>query len=247
MITPKNSFLVCASLSFGAALPSNAATNVSVSFWAYDQAAGNTPYYSHFSVTKNTDSNFWNGAGDPETVAIVNLFDSGWGFSTTVRSSYHVATTIDGIEDEHASLRSIGWHNYEFSFNVPTNAMTISMDGNIIQSGSYVGPLNWFSFNFNGHTQESVIDDFSIRFDGSTVYQQSFESAILDDGWVVSRQDAGGYVTSGYPSTAYSGSGALALGSNVAGIVFDLNSVPEPSSFFLVGLSATGLILRRKR
>lgn len=227
--------------------PITASTTVSVSFWAYDQAAQNTPYYSHFSVTRNDAPNFWNGGGTPETVAIVSLLDNGWGYSESGWSSYHVFADIGVTGTIPHSLRSIGWHNYEFSFNRLTGGATIAMDGNLIQQGTFTGPLNWFSFNYNGHTQETVIDDFVIRHDGSIVYQQTFDSSSLDSGWVVTRLDSGAYVTSGDTSTPHSGTGALALGANVAGVVFDLNSVPEPSSFALIGFSVMGLTLRRKR
>lgn len=247
MKTSKLAAIICASWICCFSL-SNAATTVSVSLWAYDQAAGNTPYYSHYSVTRDTSPNFWNGGGTPETVAIVNLLDSGWGFHpTTGWSSYHVFSDIQGLGSDNKPLRTVGWHQYEFLFNLATSNATIFMDGTPIHTRSYTGPLNWFSFNFNGHTQESVIDDFLVKYDGATVYQQSFDTASLDSGWVVSRQEPGGYVTSGDTSNPRSGNGALALGANVTGIVFDLNSVPEPSSMALFAFSALGLLVKRKR
>lgn len=222
-------------------------TSMSVSFRAYDEAAGLTPYYSHYSVTRNENPDFWNGAGSAETVAIINLQDSGWGFNPLYRSSYHVESVINGLSDEHSALRSIGWHQYEFDFDTSTNLAEIFMDGTRIKSGSYSGPLNWFSFNMHGYgASESVIDDFSLKQDGFEVYSQSFDSASLSSSWIITRQDYGSLVSSGDTTNPYNGLGALAL-SGISGIVFDLNSVPEPSSLILGGITLFGCCLRRNR
>jgi hypothetical protein len=255
----KNSFLLLSVASlFAVPDQVNAASTVSVSFWGYDEAAGSTPYYSHYSVTRDTSPNFWNGGGTAETIAIVNLLDSGWGYSTApwTWSSYHVFTAIDAVGSIDEPLRSIGWHEYEFSFNTLTNTASILMDGTAIQTGAYTGPLNYFSFNYNGYSGESVIDDFSVKYDGLTVYEQNFESYLTDllgSGWAVSRQEIGGYVESADPSNPHSGNGALALGGAVSGIVFDLNSievsaVPEPGNFLsLAGLVGSAMFLRSRR
>jgi hypothetical protein len=227
--------------------PLHAVGYISISFWAFDQFAGGTPYYSHYSVTRNDSSNFWNGAGTPETVCIVNMHDSGWGYSETVRSSYHAEAVIGSTGNQHAALRNVGWHNFVYTFDLITNISSISMDGNLIQQGAFSGPLNWFSFNYNGRSYESIIDDFAIRHDGSVIYSQQFESSSLDEGWIVSRLDSGAYVNFNDNSNPRSGSGSLALGGNVSGIVFDLNSVPEPSAVVLSGISIMALCLRRKR
>jgi hypothetical protein len=235
MKTSKLTAFVCASLSCSASL-SHAATTIDVSFSAYDSGAGNTPYYSEYSITSDVGVPVLDGT---HKVVDINLYDSGWGFNPLYRSSYHVEALIGGVENEHAALRSIGWHDFDVSFNLITSTATVSMDGNAIHSGTYTGSLNWFNFFYNGHTQSTVIDNFAVKSDGSTVYSQNFNSVTLDPAWVITRQDAG--------ATINSGSGVLALGANVAGIAFDLNSViPEPSSLLLGGVSALGL-LRRKR
>lgn len=223
---------------------SQAATTLNISFWGFDQYAGSTPYYSHYQITNDVGVPVLDGM---HGVAVVNLFDSGWGYSTIIRSSYHIEAIVGDARNEHAALRTVGWHNYEFSFNLPTNTATISLDGNIIQTGTYSGPINWFSFIYNGHTQKSLVDDFSVEIDGTTVYTQNFDSSSLGTGWAITRQDAGAFINSGDTSNPHSGNGALALGANVAGIAFDLNSVPEPSAIFLGGLSAIGLLFMRKR
>ena len=99
-----------------------------------------------------------------------------------------------------------------------------------------------------GGPQESVIDDFEYRINGSLVYQQGFESSTLDSNWIISRQDPGTYISSDDTSLAHSGVGGLALGStnsnnNAAIITF----VPEPSSLALVGLSGLAVAFKRKR
>jgi len=226
------------------------AATVSVSFSAYDQAAQSTPYYSHFGVTSDVGVPGWYGAGDgvPEVVSIVNLMDSGWGFSATGTSSYHVMSKIETTPNSPRPIRTVGWHNYGFTFNTLTNSMNVMMDGNVIQSGTYSGSINWFMFAFNGHSQESVMDDFVVSYDGNVVYQQGFDTASLDPAWFVTRRDSGGYVTSGDTSNPHSGAGALALGSNVSGIAFDLRTVPEPGVAVLAVLGTCfGMVRRRRR
>lgn len=239
---------ICASTILAVTAASQAAT-VNISFYAYDQAAQSTPYYSHFSTSSDTGVPGWYGSGDgvPQVVSIVNLYDSGWGFSATGNSSYHVMTRIDTSPNVPRALRSVGWHQYSFSFNTLSNQMQILMDGNVIQSGAYAQPVNWFMFNFNGHSQESLMDDFVVSYDGNVVYQQGFDTASLDPAWVVTRRDSGGYVTSGDTSRPHSGAGALALGSNVSGIAFDLRTVPEPGVAIFTVLGACAGIARRRR
>jgi hypothetical protein len=225
------------------------AATVSVSFFAYDQAAQSTPYYSHFGVTNDVGVPGWYGAGDgvPQVVSIVNLMDSGWGYRDTGTSSYHVMSKIGTTPNYPRPLRSVGWHEYGFIFNTLTNSMNVMMDGNVIQSGTYSGPVNWFMFAFNGHSQESVMDDFVVSYDGNVVYQQGFDTASLDAAWVVTSGDPGGYVTSGDTSNPHSGAGALAMGSNVAGIAFDLTTVPEPGVAVLAVLGTCVGMARRRR
>jgi len=239
---------ICASTILAVTVASHAAT-VNISFNAYDQAAQSTPYYSHFSISSDTGVPGWYGSGDgiPQVVGIVNLYDSGWGFSATGNSSYHVMTRIDTSPNVPRALRSVGWHQYSFSFNTLSNQMQIAMDGSVIQSGAYAQPVNWFMFNFNGRSQESLMDDFVVSYDGNVVYEQDFDTASLDSAWVVTRQDSGGYVTSGDTSNPRTGVGALALGNRPTGIAFDLRTVPEPGVALLSVLGACVGIARRRR
>jgi hypothetical protein len=240
--------IIISSIFLAVAAETKAAT-VSVSFFAYDQAAQSTPYYSHFGVTSDVGVPGWYGAGDgiPEVVSIVNLMDSGWGFRDSGTSSYHVMSKIGATPNDPRPLRSVGWHEYGFIFNTTTNSMNVMMDGNVIQTGTYSGPVTWFMFAFNGHSEESLMDDFVVSYDGNVLYQQGFDTASLDPAWVVTRIDAGGYVTSGDTSRPHSGAGALSLGSNVSGIAFNLTTVPEPSVALLAVLGTCFGIARRKR
>ena len=239
---------ICASTILALTVASQAAI-VNISFYGYDQAAQNTPYYSHFSISSDTGVPGWYGSGDgiPHVVGVVNLYDSGWGFSATGNSSFHVMSRIDTSSNAPRALRSVGWHQYSFSLNTLTNQMQILMDGNVIQSGAYAQPVNWFMFNFNGFSQESLMDDFVVSYDGNVVYEQGFDSASLDSAWVVTRQDSGGYVTSGDTSNPRTGAGAMALGGRPSGIAFDLRTVPEPTTAILSALGLVTLCATRRR
>ena len=101
-----------------------AAATTKISFWAYDQAAGNTRYYSHFQIGSAT-------AG----IASINLNDSGWGYNPSGTSAWHVSPEIVGATDPTTSrvVRSVGWHNYSFSMNSQTNIISLAMDNQSIQ------------------------------------------------------------------------------------------------------------------
>lgn len=225
---------------------SASAATSTISFWGYDQSAGSTPYYSHYQVFN----------ADPDTpIATIDLYDAGWGFHTTGNSSSHVMASIDNQYANSGIARSVGWHKYEMNFNDITMSGSLLVDGSTIRTGSYTSNPTDFRFVFNnssGGIRETVIDDFQYWINGGLVYQQGFESSVLDSGWSIERLDSGTYITSGDTSTPHSGIGSLALGDSVAGasaniITFDLTSVPEPSSG-LIGLSATlALSLRRRR
>jgi hypothetical protein len=233
-----------------AALPNAQAAIVNVSFHAYDQSAQNTSYYSHYGVTSDLGVPGWYGAGDDvsEVVGIVNLMDSGWGFSSTSTSSFHVMTRIDAARNSPRPLRSIGWHQFSFVFDTNIQTMSILMNGTEIQNGTYTNPITWFMFAYNGGSgRETVMDDFSVTWDGNVVYEQGFNSSTLDPAWVVTRTDSGGYATSGDTSNPFTGSGALALGGNVSGVAFNLASVPEPSSALLTALGCMVAVSFRRR
>jgi hypothetical protein len=227
------------------AVASSAATT-SISFWAYDQHAQNSPYYSHYGVSDSADT---------VTITRIDMNDRGWGFSTTGTSSYHVSTYIESNGTTPRPLRSIGWHQYEFIFNDITKTASILMNGNIIHGATYVNTPGHFNFGFHdyyGGTQETVIDDFQMRINGTLVYQQGFDGTTLPDGWYVSHQDGGTYTASGDTTTVHSGTGSMALGATTGGnlfssIAFDLTSVPEPSTSVLGLLGICALVSKRVR
>lgn len=233
-----------------AALPNAQGAIVKVSFHAYDQSAQSTSYYSHYGVTSDLGVPGWYGAGDgvPEVVSIVNLMDSGWGFRATGTSSYHVMSKIGTTPNSPRPLRSIGWHEFSFLFNTSSQSMSILMNGTEIQNGTYTNPINWFMFAYNGGSgRETVIDDFSVTWDGNVIYEQGFNSSALDAAWVVTRTDSGGYATSGDTSNPRTGAGAMALGGRPSGIAFDLRTVPEPTSAILSALGLVTLCATRRR
>jgi hypothetical protein len=231
-------------------LPTAHAAIVNVSFHASDQSAQNTPYYSHYGVTSDLGVPGWHGAGDgvPEVVSIVNLMDSGWGFRETGTSSFHVMSKIGTTPNSPRPLRSIGWHEFSFVFDTNIQSMSILMNGTEIQNGTYTNPITWFMFAYNGGSgRETLIDDFSVTWDGNLVYEQGFNSSTLDPAWAVTRIDSGGYANSGDTSNPFTGAGAMALGGNVSGIAFDLTTVPEPGVALLTVLGAFAGIVRRRR
>ena len=237
-------------ISIVALVPGAHAATINISFHAYDQSAQSTPYYSHYGVTSDLGVPGWYGAGDgvPEVVSIVNLMNSGWGFRETGTSSYHVMSKVETTPNYPRPLRTIGWHEFSFVFDTVSQGMSIRMNGTEIQNGTYSNPITWFMFAYNGGSgRETVIDDFTVTYNGREVYQQGFNSSSLDSAWVVTRTDSGGYVTSGDTSNPYSGVGSLALGGNVSGVAFDLTCVPEPTSLALALAGVTIVASRRRR
>jgi hypothetical protein len=225
---------------------SASAATTSISFWAFDQYPGSSPYYSHYRVT----------GSDPDYVITdISNYDRGWGFATTGASSYHIMTSIENNTNNSVVLRSTGWHKYEMNFNNLTMTASILVDGSTIRNEGYSSNPTNFRFGFHdyfGGTQETVIDDFEYRINGGLVYSQGFESGVLDSGWSITRLDGGTYVTSGDTTTPHTGNGSLALGATTGGnlfslMTFDLTSVPEPTSGLLVVLTSALLIGRRKR
>jgi hypothetical protein len=218
---------------------SASAASVSYSFWAYDQAAGSTAYYSHYQVGSSTDD-INPFVGDPSMARIdLNNFNS------------NVATSIEGSAFQVSASRSVGWHKYEFNFDDATSTATILLNATPIHSAALVQTPGFFRFIFHdyfGGIQESVIDDFEYRVDGNLVYTTSFEDSSLDSNWIISRQDAGTYIASGDSSHAHTGSGGLALGdtnSNNTAVI--ITFVPEPSSSALTLIASTLLLGRRRR
>ena len=133
--------------------------------------------------------------------------------------------------------------------------MTASLlvDGSTIRSGTYANTPTHFLVVFHdyyGGVQESVIDDFEYRLNGSLIYQQGFESPTLDNRWSVTRLDAGTYVSSGDSTTPHTGAGALALGATTGGQLANIVSfalVPEPSIGLLGLFFVVGLLIQRNR
>jgi hypothetical protein len=234
----------CSALALAlAATASNAAT-MSLSFWGYDQYAGSTPYYSHYYFTT---------ANPAVGIASIDLYDQGWGNNPGGNSSYHYMSSIENSVNNTGIARSIGWHRYEFIFNDLTMAASLLVDGNTIRTGAYANTPTTFRITFHdyyGGVQETVIDDFQYRLNGSLIYQQGFDSSTLDSRWSISFIDAGTYVSSGDPSNPYTGTGALALGATAGGqwacgVEFDL--IPELSTSILSLIAGGCLFLRRHR
>lgn len=223
---------------------------VNVSFHAHDTFAQSSPYYSHYGVTSDLGVPLWHGAGDgvPEVVSVVNLMDFGWGFSSTGTSSYHVMTRIDEARNSPRPLRSVGWHEFAFIFDTVAQSMSITMNGTEIQSGTYANPISWFYFAYNGGGgHQTIIDDFTVTWNGNIVYQTGFEDGSLDPAWAITRSDPGSFVRSDDGTNPYSGTGALAIGGAVTGVAFDLTTVPEPSSALIALLGSSLAFLRRAR
>ena len=229
-----------------AATASNAAT-INLSFWGYDRYAGSTPYYTHYQVTTDVP--------EEPSIASIDLYDQGWGNTPGGKSSYHYMSSIEDSFNNTGLGRSIGWHRYEFIFNNLTMTASLLVDGNTIRTGAYASTPTTFRIFFHdyyGGVQETVIDDFEYRLDGSLLYRQDFESSSLDAGWSITRLDSVTYVTSGDPTTPHSGSGALALGATTGGqlangVAFDLTSVPEPTTNMMALCALIGLVMHRTR
>jgi hypothetical protein len=227
-------------------IPGSASAATSqITFWAYDQHAGGSPYYSHYQVTT---------ADYEDSVGTVDLYDSGWGNMYPGNSAFHYMASIEALYANTGISRSIGWHEYGMEWDDSTMTISLSVDGNTLRTGTYTGIPAFFRFVFNGSGgvgQETVIDDFRYSINGTLIYQQGFESGTLGAGWTVIRQDSGTHVSSGDTSTVHEGSGSLALGVSSPGgdaaiVVLDLASVPEPSVAVL-GMLGLGLVARRRR
>lgn len=223
----------------------------SITWWHYDQYAQYTPYYSHMGVLSTSPI---------ERIANIDLNDSGWGYRDPGTSSYHVSV-YNEFEGYKGPLRSIGWHQFEVTINDTTDITEIRMDGNLLLSGTTTRDPGTFYFSIHdyyGGAQETSIDDFEIRVNGSVVYQQGFDDPTLPAGWFISHQNPGTYIASGDSTTVRSGTGSMAVGATAygdlfAGVAFDLTSVlvtsvPEPST----GIVSTSFFyaianLRRRR
>lgn len=222
-----------------------AATIFSYSFWAYDQYPGNSPYYSHYQVARSGNLGI--------TVASIGLYDGGWPTTTTGNSDSHVMTFLNGTDANSGTLRSVGWHYFEMTFNEATQIANLRMDGNTLRTGVYTGTPAAFGFvlhDYYGGTQETVIDDFQFRIDGNLVYEQDFESATLDSNWSIARLDAGTYIASGDTSNPRTGNGALAIGATTGGNLaasISFVAIPEPSLGWSIGLASLMFAFRRRR
>lgn len=225
---------------------SNAATVVGASWYQYDSGAQNTPYYTHMKF--NADDN-------DTSVFRIDLNDSGWGFSATSTSSYHVqwGTPTDG-GTLLSPLRSVGWHKYEVLFSYAPNVLTFKYDdGVVVQDLPFTAAPEYFWLQYHGFSpSETVLDDLNIVTDsGSKLY--TFESPLeFGAEWGVVGQSSGEYVNMVDTSRSHSGLGALAVGQSSGGndnlaATLNLSSVPEPDRLALVAIFTLGALLRRRR
>ncbi len=230
-------------------LPTSAAVT-SVSFWAYDQYAENSPYYTHYGIV-----------GPNVVMAAIDLMDRGWGFNSSGTSSYHVTVGTPTVQNVVARpLRSVGWHQFEYTLDDAADLLEIRMNGDLLITTSTTETLDIFYFNLHnyyGGTQAAVIDDFEVTRDGVSVYQQGFESPTLPAGWFGLHFDPGTYIAPGDSTTVRSGAGSMALGTSTMGdlyigVAFDLSvlapsAVPEPTTGILSVVFVGYVVSRRSR
>jgi hypothetical protein len=222
------------------AIPSSAASTIT--FWAFDALTSSSPYYQHYKVTTT----------NPEiVVASIDLYDDGWGITSTGKSSSHYMASV---ADQHANTgvaRTVGWHFYQMSFDALTMTASLFVDNVNIRNGTYIDtPTNFqFFYHHRRNTHEVVIDEFKYYIDGNLVFQDNFDTTTLHPAWSIIRQDSNTYTVSGDTTNPRSGIGALAMGStgfNSAAITLDLTAVPEPSTG-LLGLASCLLLMKRSR
>ena len=238
------------------------ASTIDLNFMAYDQAAQNTPYYSHFFVVGDPSLPPFGGNIGTQIVSKISLNDAGWG------NPYVAIQSQGGLETNSSALRSVGWHHYDFTFDTVTGNSQVLMDGNVIRSSCYTGPLTYFAFEYHNYysgTNRSTIDELNLNVNGSTVYHNGFDTGSLDSNWTTTRLDAGTFVLPGDSSLTYSGAGALSIGNDGGGnvaatVALDIGAlidcrdsedhhhhVPDTSNTLgLVGVSLAGLALIRR-
>jgi hypothetical protein len=217
----------------------------SISWWHYDQYAQNSPYYTWMGLETVPKAD----------VGSFALLDAGWGYTLPDRnSSYHVKGYNQSARTFPGPLRSIGWHKYEVIVDSTSNTTNLFWDDSLILSSVTVGNPSLFYFvmhDYYGLVQETVIDDFEVRVNGYTIYQQGFDDLALPSGWFPTGQSRiplspipGTYYSPGDTTNVLSGTGSMAVGVNAAiydawiGVGFDLGSIlassaPEPSTTLL--------------
>jgi hypothetical protein len=210
-----------------------------ITFSAYDQDGENTPYYNTFGLTTDLTITQPDLAG-------IELDDSGYQ-DPYVTVQDDAQSTWDWINS--SALRSVGWHQYEFSLNSTTDVYSIYMDGGLIQSATYSlnssSPLYFYMMyhDYYQGTNVSLIENLSVTFNNQTVFQDNFESSTLNSAYTVDRLDSGTYINSG--------GGELQIGNvgsgNVAATLSIPVSVPEPSTWamIIVGIGSLFLIAVR--
>lgn len=123
-------------------------TKGKATWWHYDEASGNTPYYSHMAVC---DAN-------TNALAGCDLNDRGWGGTSSWNFNLYAGTNrLTG------GARSIGWHKYEVRVNGST--ASIYIDENLASSGTVSNGVRVIAFSYHGYycgTAAALFDDLTI-------------------------------------------------------------------------------------
>ena len=192
-------------------------------FSAYDPAGENTPFYNTFSVVSDPSLPPF-GLDFVQPVSGIVLLDSGW------QNPYvqYISQGVNGSPNS-STLRSIGWNQYEFSFDSLTGSESIFMNGNLLVSAPFSGLLTYFYLSYHtvGGSYDSLIQNVSVTENGQTVFQDNFSSSTLNPDWIVERLDPDTFITPGGGELQIGNDG----GGNVAAtLALDLQTLPDSAT-----------------